>query len=88
VGVILEFTTPPGPFFGWLYRVYFHRGLPWLGGLISGDAQAYRYLPTSVSAFPGPQELSRMMEEAGFHDVHFRTMTGGIVTLHVGTKSA
>jgi demethylmenaquinone methyltransferase / 2-methoxy-6-polyprenyl-1,4-benzoquinol methylase len=88
VGVILEFATPRGPLFGWLYRVYFHRGLPWLGGLISGDAQAYRYLPTSVSAFPGPQELSRMMEEVGFHDVHFRTMTGGIVTLHVGTKSA
>lgn len=88
VGVILEFATPRGPLFGWFYRVYFHRGLPWLGGLISGDAQAYRYLPTSVSAFPDPQELSRMMEEVGFRNVHFRTLTGGIVTLHVGTKSA
>lgn len=87
-GIVLEFATPQGPLFGWLYRVYFHRGLPWLGGLISGDAQAYRYLPASVSAFPGPEELSRMMEEVGFRDVHVRAMTGGIVTLHVGKKSA
>ena len=88
VGIILEFATPRGPLFGWLYRAYFHCGLPWVGGLISGDAQAYRYLPASVTAFPGPQELSRMMEEVGFRDVHFRAMTGGIVTLHVGTKLA
>ncbi|MDE2058891.1 MAG: bifunctional demethylmenaquinone methyltransferase/2-methoxy-6-polyprenyl-1,4-benzoquinol methylase UbiE [candidate division NC10 bacterium] len=88
VGIILEFAMPRGPLFGWLYRVYFHWGLPWLGGLISGDAQAYRYLPASVSVFPAPQELSRMMEEVGFCDVHFRTLTGGIVTLHVGKKSA
>jgi demethylmenaquinone methyltransferase/2-methoxy-6-polyprenyl-1,4-benzoquinol methylase len=88
VGIVLEFATPQGPLFGWLYRVYFSCGLPWLGGLISGDAQAYSYLPASVSAFPAPQELSRMMEEVGFHNVHFRTLTGGIVTLHVGRKSA
>jgi len=88
VGIILEFATPRGPLFGWLYRTYFHVGLPWLGGLISGDAQAYRYLPASVSAFPGPQELAELMEEAGFRDIQFRTMTGGIVTLHVGRKSA
>ena len=61
---------------------------PLLGGLISGDSQAYKYLPASVSAFPAPQELSRMMEEVGFHNVHFRAMTGGIVTLHVGRKLA
>jgi demethylmenaquinone methyltransferase/2-methoxy-6-polyprenyl-1,4-benzoquinol methylase len=88
VAIILEFATPQGPLFRWLYHVYFHHGLPRLGGLISGDAQAYSYLPASVSAFPAPQELARMMEEVGFHDVRFRTMTGGIVTLHVGMKSA
>lgn len=86
VAIILEFATPKGPLFGWLYRLYFHRGLPWLGGLISGDTQAYSYLPASVAAFPAPQELSGMMEEVGFRDVHFRALTGGIVTLHVGRK--
>jgi len=87
VAVVLEFTTPQGPLFGWLYRLYFQSGLPWVGGLISGDAQAYQYLPASVAAFPTPQEFSRMMEEVGFLEVQFRTLTGGIVTLHVGKKS-
>lgn len=88
VGIVLEFATPQGLLVRWLYHLYFHRGLPWLGGLISGDSQAYRYLPASVAAFPTPQELSRMMEERGFRNVRFRAMTGGIVTLHVGEKSA
>ncbi len=85
-GIVLEFAMPEGPFFGRLYRFYFHRVLPWLGGLISGDRAAYSYLPASVSAFPSSRELTRMMEEVGFHDVRVRTLTGGIVTLHVGKK--
>jgi demethylmenaquinone methyltransferase/2-methoxy-6-polyprenyl-1,4-benzoquinol methylase len=85
-GIVLEFAMPEGPLFGRLYRFYFHRVLPWLGGLISGDRAAYSYLPASVSAFPSSRELTRMMEEVGFHDVRVRTLTGGIVTLHVGKK--
>ena len=84
--IILEFATPQGRFFGRLYRLYFHRVLPWLGGMISGNRGAYSYLPASVSAFPSPPELARLMEEVGFQDVRFRAMTCGIVTLHVGRK--
>jgi demethylmenaquinone methyltransferase/2-methoxy-6-polyprenyl-1,4-benzoquinol methylase len=86
-GIILEFAVPQGPLLGRLYHFYFHRVLPWLGGLISGDRAAYSYLPASVSVFPSPRELGRLMEEVGFHDVCCRTLTGGIVTLHVGKKS-
>ncbi len=86
-GIVLEFATPEGPIFGRLYRFYFHRVLPWLGGLISGDRAAYSYLPASVSEFPSPRELSRLMEEVGFREVRVRALTGGIVTLHVGKKS-
>jgi demethylmenaquinone methyltransferase/2-methoxy-6-polyprenyl-1,4-benzoquinol methylase len=86
-GIVLEFATPEGPFFGRLYRFYFHRVLPWIGGLISGNPDAYRYLPASVSGFPSPRELTGLMEDVGFHDVRFRPLTGGIVTLHVGRKS-
>jgi demethylmenaquinone methyltransferase/2-methoxy-6-polyprenyl-1,4-benzoquinol methylase len=86
-GIILEFATPQGPLFGRLYHFYFHRVLPWLGGLISGNRGAYSYLPASVSRFPSPQELARLMEEVGFRDVQFQALTGGIVTLHVGRKS-
>ncbi len=87
VGIILEFGTPQGPLFGRLYRFYFHRVLPWLGGLVSGDRRAYSYLPASVSGFPSPGEFARLMEDVGFHDVRFRALTGGIVMLHVGRKS-
>lgn len=86
-GIILEFAMPRGGLFGGLYRFYFHRVLPWLGGLISGDRAAYSYLPASVSVFPSPLELTRLMEEVGFCDVRFRALTCGIVTLHVGKKS-
>ncbi len=85
-GIVLEFAMPEGPLFSRLYRFYFHRVLPWLGGLISGDRAAYSYLPASVSAFPSPRELGRLMEEVGFQNVRVRTLTGGIVTLHVGKK--
>src|SRR5882672_8036359 len=54
---ILEFTEPKPGWFGDLYRWYFRTVLPRLGGLISGDQAAYRYLPKSVSRFFQPEEL-------------------------------
>jgi demethylmenaquinone methyltransferase/2-methoxy-6-polyprenyl-1,4-benzoquinol methylase len=83
---ILEFAEPPGRMFGALYRFYFRRVLPRLGGLISGNASAYTYLPSSVSKFPSPEELLAQIERAGFADVQFERWTMGIVTLHVGRK--
>jgi len=86
VAAILEFAEPPGKVFGALYRFYFRHILPLLGGLISGNASAYAYLPSSVSAFPSPEALQRQFERAGFTGVQFQRWTGGIVTLHTGTK--
>ena len=83
---ILEFAEPPGRVFGALYRFYFRRVLPRLGGLISGNASAYSYLPSSVRKFPAPEELMMQMEHAGFADVQYERWTGGIVTLHTGRK--
>jgi demethylmenaquinone methyltransferase / 2-methoxy-6-polyprenyl-1,4-benzoquinol methylase len=83
---ILEFAEPPGKMFGALYRFYFRRVLPRLGGLISGDASAYSYLPSSVSKFPAPEELLAQFERAGFVDARYERWTGGIVTLHTGRK--
>ena len=62
---ILECNQPDG-LSGWGYGVYFQRVLPLLGGWISGDGAAYRYLPASVARFPRPPQMLRMMEEAGF----------------------
>ncbi|SRR5579883_96889 len=81
---ILEFAEPKNAFFRNAFGFYFHRVLPLLGGIISGSAQAYHYLPESVARFPPPSELLHLMEGSGFAEVSFESWTAGIVTLHSG----
>ncbi len=83
--VVLEFSMPEG-FFGVAYRLYFRHVLPRVGGLVSGDASAYSYLPASVGRFPRPDAFAGLMAEAGFADVRWRPLTGGIACLHRGEK--
>ncbi len=83
--VVLEFSQPESALFGTLYRFYFTKVLPRLGGLISRGS-AYSYLPVSVQEFPPPREFAKMMREAGCDPVTFRPLTCGIVTLYVGVK--
>jgi len=82
--LVLEFSPDTAPVFGPLFRFYFTRVMPLLGGLISGDFDAYRYLPASVERFPGPAALAREMERAGFFGVEVRTFALGVARLHVG----
>ena len=84
--VVLEFPPPPEGVFGQLFRFYFLRVVPILGGLLSGRRSAYTYLPDSVLKFPKPPELARMLEGAGFEDVHYTLQTLGVSALHVGDK--
>jgi demethylmenaquinone methyltransferase/2-methoxy-6-polyprenyl-1,4-benzoquinol methylase len=84
---ILEFAEPTGRVFGALYRFYFRNVLPRLGGLVSGNASAYSYLPSSVSKFPPPEELKSDLERAGFEQAGFEWWTGGVVTLHTAHKA-
>jgi demethylmenaquinone methyltransferase / 2-methoxy-6-polyprenyl-1,4-benzoquinol methylase len=83
--VVLEFSRPRSSLFGAIYRIYFTKVLPRLGGLFSRRA-AYTYLPESVASFPDPETFARMMREAGCSAVAFRPLTFGIVTLYVGTR--
>src|SRR5215475_10173896 len=83
---ILEFTEPKPGWFGDLYRWYFRSVLPRLGGMISGDRAAYRYLPSSVSKFLRPEELTELMRRNGFENVRARVWTGGTVALHTGLR--
>jgi demethylmenaquinone methyltransferase/2-methoxy-6-polyprenyl-1,4-benzoquinol methylase len=85
---ILEFTTPPNPVFRSFYSFYSTRLLPRIGGWISGDSDAYSYLPESVRKFPDAPSLARDMEQAGFGPVNFEYMTFGIVALHIGRRPA
>ncbi|MBV9240869.1 MAG: class I SAM-dependent methyltransferase, partial [Acidobacteria bacterium] len=85
--VILECSHPPYPVFRQLYDFYFNRVLPKIGGLVSGSNAAYTYLPTSVAKFPDQKTLASMMDKAGFKDVTFQNLTGGIAALHSGVKT-
>ncbi|MDF1526778.1 MAG: bifunctional demethylmenaquinone methyltransferase/2-methoxy-6-polyprenyl-1,4-benzoquinol methylase UbiE [bacterium] len=84
--IILEFSPVDRPLLGPLFRFYFHRVMPFLGGMISGNPEAYRYLPESVDQFPDPIRLGQEMLEAGFTEVKCRALTLGIAYLHVGGK--
>jgi demethylmenaquinone methyltransferase/2-methoxy-6-polyprenyl-1,4-benzoquinol methylase len=83
---ILEFSTPVVPGFRALFKFYFTRVLPRIGGMISGSRGAYEYLPDSVSRFPDQKRLAEMMSEAGFEEVEYKNLTGGIAALHLGTR--
>ena len=83
MAAILEFSQPPNRVFGALSGIYCNRILPILGGLLTGSRDAYQYLPESVKKFPVAEELARQMRQAGFQDVSFNRLTGGITALHV-----
>lgn len=86
--VVLEFPPPPRGGIGLVYRLYFTRVLPAIGGLVSGRAAAYRYLPASVLAFPAPDTLAERMRSAGFVNVRYQLQTFGISAIHLGEKPA
>ena len=84
--VILELSVPQHRLVRWTYDLYFTRLLPRIGGAVSGDKAAYRYLPASVHQFPSPQAFCRMMEAAGFRAVRCRAFTFGLCRLFVGVR--
>jgi len=83
--VVLEFSNPGG-LAGAAYQLYFEHLLPWVGGLVSGDRAAYRYLPASVARFPSPGEFGALMASAGFESIASRRLTLGIAHLHRGER--
>ena len=84
---ILEFSSPVVPGFRALFSFYFTRLLPRIGGWVSGSRGAYEYLPNSVSRFPDQERLAELMRGAGFEEVGYRNLTGGIAALHTGTRA-
>lgn len=85
--VCLEIARPTGRISGAFYGLWFDRIVPKVGGMISGDPQAYSYLPESVKAFVAPDDLAVIMERNGLQDVTWDRLGGGIITLHRGTGS-
>ena len=86
--VCLEISRPPR---NWLlprvaYRFYFHRIVPFIGGLVSGNRSAYMYLPQSADEFLSPDELADLMRQAGWREVRYRKLMMETVAIHSATK--
>jgi demethylmenaquinone methyltransferase/2-methoxy-6-polyprenyl-1,4-benzoquinol methylase len=82
----LEFSSVDVPGLDALYDFYSFNVIPALGGAVTGDAEAYRYLVESIRRFPKPKIFADMIGAAGFRRVSFQQMTGGVVALHSGWR--
>jgi len=83
--VVLEFGPTSGQRMGLAFKLYFRSVVPGVGRLVSGDREAYRYLPESVAAWPGPEAIQREIEAAGFRGCGHRALSAGIAYLHWGS---
>lgn len=84
--LILEFSLPPNPVFRRFYLFYFRHVLPRIGGIISGDMAAYRYLNQTVETFPYGNAFLNCMEHTGFKNLSAIPLTLGIASLYIGEK--
>lgn len=85
--VCLEFSRPVRPAFRRLYDFYSFTLLPKVGTWVSKDRTGvYQYLPDSIRKFPDQEALKKRMESAGFRQVGYENLSGGIVALHTGLK--
>ena len=84
--VICEFSHVPGPL-GVLYRFYLKNILPKISKLMSKNPAAYDYLSESIMAWPKQAELKKDIENAGFSDASWKSLTLGVVALHEGVKA-
>ena len=83
---VLEFSIPEKRLFRVVYLVYFRYILPFVGGIISGDLRAYRYLNRTVEAFSSGDAFGRFMEGAGFRNLRIIPLTCGLATIYCGEK--
>jgi len=84
--VVLDSAPPPpGPMRPFI-NIHLKYIIPTLGTLITGEGDAYEYLPESTQSFKTPQELARLMVDAGFSAVAFKTFVFGTMAVHWGTK--
>jgi demethylmenaquinone methyltransferase / 2-methoxy-6-polyprenyl-1,4-benzoquinol methylase len=82
----LEFSRVEAPVLRQLYDIYSFNVLPRLGAVIARDRDAYQYLVESIRRFPPQAELAAMMGRAGFEQVSWRNLSGGIAAIHSGWR--
>jgi demethylmenaquinone methyltransferase / 2-methoxy-6-polyprenyl-1,4-benzoquinol methylase len=81
---VLEFVRPPKGLVGNAYRLYLKTLLPTIGGAISGDRDAYRYLSDTVDSYRTPEQLVALAEEAGWTNRRFIGLAAGTVGIVSG----
>ena len=82
----LEFSAVQNAALARLYDLWSFKALPQIGRIVARDEAAYRYLAESIRRFPAQQELAQMMSDAGFAQVRYRNLSGGIASIHSGWK--
>lgn len=85
--IVLEFSKCR-PWFRPIYDFYSFKFMPWVGGVVAGDAHSYRYLAESIRMHPDQPTFAGLMKDAGFAEVHWQNLTFGICAMHVGLKNS
>lgn len=83
---IIEFAMPSNKIFKSVYKFYFKKILPLIGGIISGDKEAYKYLPASVEEFDEKINLNELLKNSGFQKIETHNLTLGITQVIIATK--
>jgi demethylmenaquinone methyltransferase / 2-methoxy-6-polyprenyl-1,4-benzoquinol methylase len=84
--VVLDTTHPPSNLLTPLINIHLHTVIPQLGAWLTGEAEAYKYLPESTVNFLKAEQLASRMVKAGFRDVHFRRLMFGTIAIHWAEK--
>jgi demethylmenaquinone methyltransferase/2-methoxy-6-polyprenyl-1,4-benzoquinol methylase len=84
--LILDFSMPRNPCIRFFYRFYFHRILPPVGKLFSGNFQAYKYLPESVESFPQYEKMTDLLKTTGYVNTRYISLSFGIAAIYSGEK--
>ncbi|MBP5662861.1 MAG: class I SAM-dependent methyltransferase [Bacteroidales bacterium] len=84
--VILELSYPNNPFILWCYKLYALHFLPFVGGLVSGHKEAYRYLPKSILAFPKEDIIVPILRSVGFQNIEAQKFTFGTCVMYEAEK--
>ena len=84
--MILEFSKMTSDLMQSVYDQYSFSVIPKMGKLIADDEESYQYLVESIRMHPGQEELRELMQAAGFQQVRYKNLTGGVVAVHTGYK--
>lgn len=83
---VIELSEPSNGLIKGLYRVYSRNVIPVVGRMVSHDTRAYSYLPESIAACPQREEMTALMEKAGFREASYKSLTLGVLTIYIATK--